>query len=122
MVAFGRSEIWVWQLCSDFVNYLNFGFYWYITTGKQQYMPCSLPGIAYPFKLKGGVPCTYVNKKVGQPCGIVENLRGKLDRQIIKQLRRYLNLCVICCLKLLCLNSASLAVHSNAIRELQIIH
>ena len=34
---------------------------------KQWYRPNRLPGIAYPFKLKGGVSRTYANENVGQP-------------------------------------------------------
>jgi len=46
---------------------LSLGFYRCNTTEKQWYRPNRLPGIAYLFELKGGMPCTYANKNVGQP-------------------------------------------------------
>ena len=35
VVSFQRSEIRVWRLSSDFVNYLSFGFYRHLATEKQ---------------------------------------------------------------------------------------
>ena len=54
VVSFRRSEIRVWRLSSDFVNYLPFGFYRRLTTEKQLCRPRRLPGIAYPFELERG--------------------------------------------------------------------
>ena len=62
VVSFRRTEIRVWRLSSDFVNYLPFEVFRRLTTEKQRCRPCTLPGIAYRFELKGGVSLTYANK------------------------------------------------------------
>ena len=54
VVSFWWSEIQVWRLSSDFVNYLPFGFYRCVTTEKQLCRPRRLPGIAYPFEFERG--------------------------------------------------------------------
>ena len=66
VVSFQRSEIRVWRLSSDFVNYLPFGVLQHLTTEKQCCRPCRLLGIAYPFELKGGVSLTYANENEEQ--------------------------------------------------------
>ena len=50
--SFWRSEIRVWRLSSDLVNYLPFGFYRRLTTEKQLCRPRRLPGIACPFEVE----------------------------------------------------------------------
>ena len=55
VVSFRRTEIWVWRLSSDFVNYLPFEVFRRLTTEKQRCRPRTLPGIAYRFELKGGM-------------------------------------------------------------------
>ena len=50
-------------VCVYFMNYFPFGFYKRLTTEKQLYRPCRLPGIAYPFKLeRGRIPYLLVRK------------------------------------------------------------
>ena len=66
VVSFPRSEIRVWRLSSDFVNYLPFGFYRHLTIEKQLCRPHRLPGIAYPFELKGDISPTYANENEEQ--------------------------------------------------------
>ena len=66
VVSFRRTEIWVWQLFSSFVNYLPFEVFRRLTTEKQWCGPHTLPGIAYRFELKGGVSLTYANKNEEQ--------------------------------------------------------
>ena len=66
VVSFWQTEILVWQLSSDFVNYLSFEVFRHLTTEKQQCRPCTLPGIAYHFELKGGVSLTYANENEEQ--------------------------------------------------------
>ena len=55
LVSFRRTEIRVWRLSSDFVNYLLFEVFRHLTTEKQRYRPRTLSGIAYRFELKGSV-------------------------------------------------------------------
>ena len=62
VVSFWRTEIRVWRLSSDFVNYLPFEVFRHLTTEKQRCRPRTLPGIAYHFELKGGISLTYVNE------------------------------------------------------------
>ena len=62
VISFWRTEIWVRQLSSDFVNYLPFEVFMHLTTEKQCCRPRTLPGIAYRFELKGGVSLTYTNE------------------------------------------------------------
>ena len=62
VVSFRRTEIWVWQLSSDFVNYLPFEVFRRLTTEKQRCRPRILPGIAYRFELKGSVSLMYANE------------------------------------------------------------
>ena len=90
VVSFRRTEIRVWQLSSDFANYLPFEVFRRLTTEKQWCRPRTLPGIAYRFELKGGVSLTYANKNEEQLWGFVERICGeKCDSQTIKQFRRY---------------------------------
>ena len=49
VVAFWWTEIRVWRLSSDFVNYLPFEVFRHLTTEKQWCRPRILPGIAYHF-------------------------------------------------------------------------
>ena len=62
VVSFRQTEIQVQRLSSDFVNYLPFEVFRHLTTEKQWCRPHTLPGIAYRFKLKGGVSLTYPNE------------------------------------------------------------
>ena len=62
VVSFRWTEIWVWRLSSDFVNYLPFEVFRRLTTEKKRCRPCTLPGIAYRFELKGGVSLMYANE------------------------------------------------------------
>ena len=62
VVSFRRTEIRVWRLSSDFVNYLPFEVFRRLTTEKQRCRPCTLSGIAYHFELKGGVSLMYANE------------------------------------------------------------
>ena len=87
------------------------------TTEKPWYRPNRLLGITCPFELKGGVFRTYTNENVGSPEALSSVYGGKHDRQTIKQLRRYF--CVQYLFRAVCSKSASLAMHSNVIRELQ---
>ena len=66
VVSFQRTEIWVWRLSSDFVNYLPFEVFRRLTTEKQRCKPRTLPGIAYHFELKGGISLTYANENGDQ--------------------------------------------------------
>ena len=114
VVSFWWSEIQVWQLSSNFVNFLPFGFYRCLTTEKHWCKPCRLPRIAYPFQLIGLCPLLNTNEMKGS---LREKLQKKCDSQTI---RRYVLLCINnMLLKVVCLSSASLAVHSNIIEELQ---
>ena len=62
--SFWQTEIQVWRLSSDFVNYFPFELevFRHLTTEKQWCMLRTLPGIAYHFELKSGVSLTYVNE------------------------------------------------------------
>ena len=66
VVSFWRSEIRMWRLSSDFVNYFPFRFYRRLPTEKQWCRPRRLPGIAYPFELERGVSPTYMNENEEQ--------------------------------------------------------
>ena len=66
VVSFRGTEIRVWRLSLDSVNYLLFEVFRHLTTEKQCCRPCTLPGIAYHFKLKGGVSLTYANENEEQ--------------------------------------------------------
>ena len=77
VVSFRQSEIWVWQLSSDFVDYFPFGYYRRLTTEKQLCRPHRLPGIAYPFELERERIPTYANENEEQLRGFVENLWKK---------------------------------------------
>ena len=66
VVSFWRTEIRVWQLSSDFVNYLPFEVFRCLTAEKQWCRSPTLPGIAYRFELKGGVSLTYANENEEQ--------------------------------------------------------
>ena len=66
VVSFRRTEIWVWRLSSDFVNYLSFEVSRRLTTEEQQCRPRTLPGIAYRFELKGDVSLMYVSENEEQ--------------------------------------------------------
>ena len=63
VVSFWQSEIRVWRLSSDFVNYR---FYRCLITEKQLCRPRRLPGIAYPFELERGVSPMYANENEEQ--------------------------------------------------------
>ena len=62
VVSFRRTEIRVWRLSSDFVNYLPFEVFRRLTTEKQRCRPHTLPGIAYRLELKGGISFMYANE------------------------------------------------------------
>ena len=66
VVSFSWTEIRVWRLSSDFVNYLPFEVFRHLATEKQRCRPRTLPGIVYCFKLKGGVSLTYANENEEQ--------------------------------------------------------
>ena len=54
----------MWRISVEFLNYFPFRFYSYYTAEKQ---PNRVPGITYPFELKGCAFHTYANKNEGQP-------------------------------------------------------
>ena len=66
VVSFRQTEIRVWRLSSDFINYFLFEVFRHLTTEKQWCRPRTLPGIAYRFELKGGVSLTYTNENEEQ--------------------------------------------------------
>ena len=66
VASFRQTEIQVWRLSSDFVNYLPFKVFRCLTTEKQWCRPRTLPGIAYRFALKGGVSLMYTNENEEQ--------------------------------------------------------
>ena len=66
VVSFRRTEIRVWRLSSDFVNYFPFEVFRYLTTEKQRCRPRTLSGIAYRFELKGDVSLAYANNNEEQ--------------------------------------------------------
>ena len=66
VVPFCRTKIRVWRFSSDIVNYLPFEIFRHLATEKQWCRPCTLPGIAYHFELKGGVSLTYANENEEQ--------------------------------------------------------
>ena len=63
VVSFRQTEIRVWQLSSD---HFPLEVFRRLATEKQRCRPRTLPGIAYRFKLKGGVSLTYVNENKEQ--------------------------------------------------------
>ena len=114
VVSFWQSEIWVWWLSSNFVNYLPFRFYRHLTTEKQQCRPRRLPGIVYPFKLLKGVCPLDMQTKVKSSFEVSRICRKKHDSHSLEDtfVRNML-------LKAICLTSTSIAVHSNVIKELE---
>ena len=116
VVSLQRSEIPVWQLSSDFVNYLPFRFYRHLITEKQLCRPRSLPGIAYPFELeRGHIPLRTRRKmKSSFEALLREFVEKKHNSQTIKQIRRYF--CAWCVVKSSLFNKR---FHSNVIEELQ---
>ena len=66
VVSFWQTEIQVWRLSPDFVNYLPFEVFRHLTTEKPRSRPRTLPGIACHFELKGGVSLMYVNENKEQ--------------------------------------------------------
>ena len=73
VASFQRTEIQVWRLSPDFVNYLPFEVFSGLTTEK----PHTLPRIAYRFKLKGGVFLTYANENEEQFEALSREFVGK---------------------------------------------
>ena len=121
MFSFWWSEIRMWQLSSDFVNYLSFRFYRHLTIGKQQCRPHRLPGIAYPFSWKGVRP----RRKRPKMKGSFELCRENLwEKSTIVKFKNSLEDTSVCnmLLKAVCLTSTSLALHSNVIEKLQKFH
>ena len=66
MVSFRRTEIRVWRLSSDFVNYFPVEVFRHLTTEKQRCRPRTLPGIAYRFEFKRGHILMYTNENEEQ--------------------------------------------------------
>ena len=115
VVSFWWSKIWVWQISTDSLKCHPFGFYRHYTAEKQWYR--STMAVRNSLSI-GCVSHTYMNENVKQSEDFVKRIyKKRSDRQLWNSWEDT----AVCCMlfRVIWLNSASLVVHSNALREWQ---